>query len=211
VRHSCGAAGRAGKGGELVAESEAGGSAMRLRGPPPPPPPPIVPVPSVEVARVSAAEATGGFEATMLRATSFSDEERHRSVNNEWSTVDSLRHVVLIIDLWLSKAILSAQDPFHPIALPPTFMPPKLPGSSIDPDARPTFDEVCDVLRGRLATVRTYIDALTPDELEHAVEAHAKTVGGALCVLFGEMTAHNRFINRDLDIIEGSRSSQGGP
>ena len=189
-----------------MAEADAGESAMRFRGPPPPPPP-IVPVPSVEAAHASAAEATGGLEATMRRTTSFSDEELHRSVNNEWSTVDSLRHVVLIIDLWLSKAILGEQDPFHPIALPPTFMPPKLPGSSIDPDARPTFDEACDVLRGRLATVRAYIDKLTPDDLERPVKAHAKTVGGALDVLFGEMKAHNRFINRDLDIIEGSRSS----
>ena len=190
-----------------MAEDEAGESATRFRGPPPPPPPPIVPVPSVEAAHASAAEATGGLEATMQRATSFSDEELRRSVNSEWSTVDSLRHVVLIIDLWLSKAILGEQDPFHPIALPPTFMPPKLPGSSIDPDAQPTFDEACDVLRGRLATVRAYIDKLTPEDLERPVKAHAKTVGGALDVLFGEMKAHNRFINRDLDIIQGSRSS----
>jgi hypothetical protein len=189
-----------------MAEADAGESAMRFRGPPPGPPPPVVPVPDVEAAHAAAAEATGDLEATMRRATSFSDEELNRSVDNEWSTVDSLRHVVLIIDLWLSKAVLGEQDPFHPIALPPTFMPPKLPGSSIDPDARPTFDEACDVLRARLATVRAYIDQLTPDDLERPVKAHAKTVGGALDVLFGEMTAHNRFINRDLDIIEGSRS-----
>jgi len=61
---------------------------------------------------------------------------------------------------------------------------------------------------GRLATVRAYIDKVTPDELERPVKAHAETVGGALDVLFGETTAHTRFINRDLDIIEGSRSSQ---
>lgn len=189
-----------------MAEADAGESAMRFRGPPPGPPPPVVPVPDVEAAHASAAAATGDLEATMRRAASFSDEELNRSVDNEWSTVDSLRHVVLIIDLWLSKAVLGEQDPFHPIALPPTFMPPKLPGSSIDPDARPTFDEACDVLRGRLATVRAYIDQLTPADLERPVKAHAKTVGGALDVLFGEMTAHNRFINRDLDIIEGSRS-----
>ena len=179
---------------------------MRFRRPPPGPPPPVVRVPDVEAARARAAEATGGLEATMRRAASFSDEELHRSVNDEWSTVDSLRHVVLIVDLWLSKAVLGEQDPFHPIALPPTFMPPKLPGSSIDPGARPTFDEACYVLRGRLATVRASIDELTPADLERPVQSHAKTVGGALDVLCGEMTAHNRFINRDLDIIEGSRS-----
>jgi DinB superfamily len=191
-----------------MADAKAGESgAMQFRGPPPPPPPPVVPVASVEAARESAAEATGALEATMVRAASFSDEELHRSVNDEWCTVDSLRHIVLIVDLWLSKSVLGEQDPFHPIALPPTFMPPKLPGTSIDPDAQPTFDEACEVVRGRLATVRTSMDDLTPETLDRPVASHAKTVGGALGVLFGEMEAHNRFINRDLDIIESSRSS----
>ena len=62
------------------------------------------------------------------------------------------------------------------------------------------------MLWGRLATVRVSIDEFTPADLDRPVTSHAKTVGGALDVLFGEMTAHNRFINRDLDIIEGSRS-----
>lgn len=190
-----------------MAEAQAGDGAMKFRGPPPSPPPPVVPVASVEEARESAAQATGALEATMVRAASFSDEELHRSVNDEWCTVDSLRHVVLIVDLWLSKAVVGEEDPFHPMALPPSFMPPQLPGTSIDPDARPTFDEACEVVRGRLATVRTSIGELTPDDLERPIPMHAKTVGGALFVLFSEMNAHNRFINRDLDIIEGSRSS----
>src|SRR5262245_30442037 len=190
-----------------MADAVPGEGATQFRGPPPPPPPPVVPVASVEEARRSAAEVTDALEATMARAASFSDEELHRSVNGEWCAVDSLRHVVLIVDLWLSKAVLGEDDPFHPMALPPTFMPPALPGTSIDPDARPTFDEACQVVRGRLATVRTSIDELTPESLERPIAAHAKTVGGALSVLFGELRAHNRFINRDLDIIDGSRSS----
>ena len=194
-------------GSELMAEAEASENATGVRRPLPPPPP-VVPVPTVEAARVSAADATAHLEATMRRARAFSDEERRLGVNDEWSTLDSLRHIVLIIDLWLSKAIVGEPDPFHPIALPPTFMPPKLPGSSIDADARPTFDEACEVLEGRLATVGTYIAKLTPDELDRAVDAHATTVGGALSVLFGEMTAHNHFINRDLDLIENTRPSQ---
>ena len=190
-----------------MADAEPGEGATQFRAPPPSPPPPVVPVASVEEARQSAAEATDALERTMVRAGSFSDEELHRSVNGEWCTVDSLRHVVLIVDLWLSKAVLGEADPFHPMALPPTFMPPQLPGTSIDPDARPTFGEACEVVRGRLAAVRTSVDELTPADLERPIAAHAKTVGGALSVLFGEMQAHDRFINRDLDIIDGSRST----
>jgi hypothetical protein len=165
----------------------------------------VVPVASAEAARASAAEATEGLEATMRRAASFSDEELHRGVNGEWSTVESLRHVVLIVDLWLSKVVLGEDDPFHPMALPPTFMPPKLPGTSIDPDPRPTLDEACAVVRARLAAVGAYVDELTPEDLDRPVANHAKTVGGALGVLLGELKAHTRFINRDLDIVESSQ------
>src|SRR5262245_49064053 len=102
---------------------------------PPPPPPPVVPVPDVDAARKSAAAARSRFEATIARASSFSEDELQQRVDDEWSTVESLRHIVLIVDIWLSKAIRGEQDPFHPMALPPSFMPPKLfPDSSIDPD-----------------------------------------------------------------------------
>jgi hypothetical protein len=92
------------------------------------------------------------------------------------------------------------------MALPPSFMPPKLPGTSIDPDVRPSFAEASDAVRGRLKSVQTYLDGLTPDDLTRAVPAHAQTVGGALNVLFTELKAHNFFINRDLDVVEAQRA-----
>lgn len=147
-------------------------------------------------------KAESRLDATIARASSFSEEERNRRVDDEWSTIESLRHLVLVVDLWLSRVIQGEPDPFHPMALPPTFMPPTLfPGTSIDPESRPSFDEVCGVLTGRLTDLRRYVDELTPDELARPVEAHAKTVGGALSVIFNELAAHDGFINRDLDTI----------
>ena len=175
-----------------------------MSGPPPPPRP--QPVPDVDAARESVTAVTGRLDATMLRATSFTQDERHQRVDDEWSTVESLRHLVLVVDLWLSRNIQGEQDPFHSIGLPPSFMPPKLPGSSIDPDARPTFEQACEVLRGRLADLRGYVDKLTQEELDRPIEAHAGTVAGALGVIFDELNAHDRFINRDLESIESSRA-----
>jgi hypothetical protein len=169
------------------------------------PPPPVTPVPSVEAALAEATTSTAALDATMKRASAFTADDQHRRVNDEWSTVESLRHVVLVVDVWLSRAVLGVDDPFHPMALPPHFMPSKLPGSSIDPDAKPTFDEACEVVRERLDAVRSYVDNLRPEELERPVNNHAKTVGGALNVLFSELQAHNYFINRDLDVIEAGR------
>ena len=157
-------------------------------------------MPSAAAARAESA-VLDSLDATLQRAGTFSEEQMQSGVNGEWSTVESLRHIVLVVDLWLSKAILGEDDPFHPMALPPSFMPPKLPGTSIDPDARPSFDEACDAARGRLKSVRIYVDALTDEELARRVAAHAKTVGGALNVLFTELKAHNAFMNRDLDLL----------
>jgi hypothetical protein len=168
----------------------------------PPPPPPVVPVPSVDAARDLTTQACERLEATMLRASSFAEDQCHQRVNDEWSTVESLRHIVLVIDVWLSRTILGDPDPFHPIALPPTFMPPKLfPESSIDPDARPSFAEACAVVRERAAALRQYVDTLSTEELARPIETHAGTVAGGLSVIFDELAAHDHFINRDLDLL----------
>jgi hypothetical protein len=159
-------------------------------------------VPDVFAARESAAAARRRLEATIARASTLRDDELQQRVNDEWSTVESIRHIVLVIDLWLSRAILGEPDPFDPMALPPSFMPAKLfPESSIDPDARPSFAEACGVLRGRMATVEEYVGRLTPQELARPIQAHAGTVGGALAVLFDEIAAHDHFMNRDLDLL----------
>jgi hypothetical protein len=74
------------------------------------------------------------------------EEQRQQGVNGEWSTVESFRHLVLVIDLWLSHDRRPAGST---MALRPSFMPPKLfPDSSIDPDAR------CETLDRRLTMRR---------------------------------------------------------
>ena len=170
--------------------------------PPPPPPPPVVPVPDVGTAQASATEARDRLEVTIARASSFSEDQLQQRVHDEWSTVESLRHIVLLIDLWLLRSIRGEQDPFHPMALPPSFMPPKLfPDSSIDPHARPTFADACVVVLGRITFVGEYVDTLTPDELARPIDTHAGTVAGALSIIFNELAAHDHFINRDLDLL----------
>lgn len=174
-----------------------------MAGAPPPPPPPVVPVADVDEARASTTAAAERLETTIARAAAFTEDELQQGVGGEWSTVQSLRHIVLVIDLWLGRTIQGEQDPFHPMALPPSFMPPKLfPDCSIDPDACPSFADARDTARDRLAALRRYVDeALTDDELHRAIGGHAGSVGGGLSVIFDELAAHDRFINRDLDLL----------
>jgi hypothetical protein len=159
----------------------------------------------VESARTYVADVTRLLEATVDRAAAFTEGERRTRVNDEWSTVESLQHVVFVVDVWLGRGIGGEEDPFHPIGLPPHFVPRQLPGSSIDPDADPTFEQACEVLRGRLATLAAFCDRLTADELARPIGGHAETVAGGLGVIFDELTYHDGFMNRDLDSIEAAR------
>ena len=168
-----------------------------------PPEPQRVPADPAD-AQQRAAALSQQLRTTTERAAKFGDDDLHRGVNGEWSTVQSLRHLVMVIDVWLSKTIAGEDDPFHPIGLPPHFVGATIPGSSIDPDANPTFAEACAVLDGRLARVREFAASVTEADLARAVGTHAKTVAGALGVVFDELAAHDSFVNRDLDLIEGA-------
>jgi hypothetical protein len=167
--------------------------------PPPGPPPPVVPVVDVEKALSTFRKINDALEATIARGSALTDDQRNRRVNDEWSTIESFRHIVFVIDLWLRKGLSGEEDAFHPIGLPPHFVPAAHFG--LDTDVRPSFDDACDVLRQRLALLRDYVEALTPEELERPVANHAKTAGGALSVIFDELTAHDSFINRDMDLL----------
>jgi hypothetical protein len=178
-----------------------------MSGPPPGPPPAPERVPAdPDDARQHVATVTGLLEGTITRASALTEEQRRQRVDDEWSTIESLQHVVFVIDVWLGRTIKGESDPFHPIGLPPHFIPRVLPGSSIDAQADPTFDEACEILRGRLATLADYCDAITPDDLAHPIGGHAETVAGGLGVIFDELTFHNYFMNRDLDAIESGRA-----
>jgi len=170
------------------------------------PPPPRRVAADPDAARAYVSDVTTLLEATIVRASSFSEAERHQRVNDEWSTVESFRHIVFVVDVWLGKQIKGEDDPFHPMGLPPHFAPRVPPGSSIDEDADPSFDEACEAMRGRLATLAAYVDGLGAEDLKREHPSHAKTVAGALGVIFDELTFHNGFINRDLDAIERDRA-----
>jgi hypothetical protein len=175
--------------------------------PPPGPPPKPRNVPAdARDGQKHVTTVTDLLETSIARASTFTEEERNQRVDDEWSMVESLRHIVFVVDVWLGRTIKGEEDPFHPIGIPPHFVPRKLPGSSIDPDVDPTFDEACDVLRGRLATLDEFCSALTMDELARPIGGHAETVAGGLGVIFDELTFHNGFINRDLDKIEKARA-----
>ena len=62
------------------------------------------------------------WQPTMERAARLTEHERQTSVDEEWSFVDTLRHLIFVTDAWFGRTVLAETDPYDPLGLPPTFL-----------------------------------------------------------------------------------------
>jgi hypothetical protein len=147
---------------------------------------------------------------TVARARTFSPDQLHESVDDEWSFIETLRHLVFATDSWVRRAILGDPAPWHPLDLPWDEMP-DTPGVPRDRAARPTLDEVLALRADRMASVRSVIDELT----DEALAGETKPVEGpgwpppeafplneVLLIILNEEWYHRLFAERDLDVLE---------
>jgi len=150
------------------------------------------------------------WDGTVKRARRLPPELLHESVEGEWSFIETLRHLAFATDSWIKRAILGDPTPWHPLDLPWDEMP-DTPGVPRDRDVRPSLDEVLELRRERMATVRQVIDNLT-DEL---LEGHTEPVEGpcwpeprsypvreCLIVVLNEEWEHRLYAERDLGALE---------
>jgi hypothetical protein len=151
------------------------------------------------------------WDETVRRARALGDEALHRSVDGEWSLVETLRHLIFVTDLWIGYEIERAPRPFHPIGLPASF---DTNGDAygIDASADPTVDEVLEVRAGRIAHVRNLLATMTQEDLDRVPEPDPepgwparkpRSAAACLRVVFNDEWAHHQFAVRDLAIIEG--------
>jgi hypothetical protein len=149
------------------------------------------------------------WAGTVGRARQIDPELLDESVDDEWSFIQTLRHLVFATDSWVRRAILRDPAPWHPLGLPWAGAP-ELPGSSLVLDARPPLDEVLELRRDRMASVRAVIDGLTEESLDRATEAvdapgwpppESFVVRRCLLVVLNEEWHHRLFAERDLDAL----------
>ncbi len=147
---------------------------------------------------------------TVERARRLDPELLHESVDGEWSFIETLRHLVFATDAWIRRAILGDPSPWDPLDLPWDEMP-DTPGVPRDRDARPSLDQVLELRRDRMATVRTVIDGLTDESLgghTEPVEApgwpHPVSYPVRECLLcvLNEEWEHRLYAERDLDALD---------
>lgn len=151
------------------------------------------------------------WEETLRRAERLPEEARFERVDGEWSFVETLRHLVLADDCWISRQYLETDDAFHPLALPPTDYPfDQRHELGLNEAAQPTYEEVVAVFRDRRRRLRELLLEVTTADLDRsrtAVIAPAwgeETHTGAEClkVVLEEYSSHRRYAERDLADLE---------
>ena len=149
------------------------------------------------------------WQSTVARARGLPEPVLYERVDDEWSFVETLRHLVLATDCWLRRMVKGMDHPYHPWGLAGSWL--NDPASwGIDPLAGPSLPDVLELRRERMDEVRQTIGAVTAEELErvcappgspgHPNSDH--TVRACLHVILNEEWEHNGYARRDLDVLD---------
>jgi hypothetical protein len=145
------------------------------------------------------------WEGTLARAKSFPEVALHRNVDDEWSFIQTLRHLNFATAAWIGRMILADASPWHPLDLPWDEAP-GWDGIPWDRGARPSLDEVLTVRRERQGMVRHVMASLTDERLAAEV---TRTEPGwpqlegfpfkkCLRIVLNEEWEHRLYAERDL-------------
>jgi hypothetical protein len=148
------------------------------------------------------------WATTVERARVLPEGLLHERVDGEWSFIETLRHLVMVHDAWLRRAVLGETD-YDPLGLPHDEMP-DLEGVPRDADARPSLDHVLDLRARRHEIASRFFDGLTDERLASEVtvtgpgypEAGTYAVTRCLHAVLDEEWWHRRFAERDLAVLE---------
>jgi len=150
------------------------------------------------------------WAATVARAGRLPEPALTLRVDDEWSFVETLRHLVFATDKLAGHAILDQPQPYHPLGLPATGYPPADAAAlGIDIDAHPSVAEVMKARATCMTLVRGIVDELTDASLDRACPRPApdfpeetRSVGHYLRVVMKEECEHRRYVVRDLAALE---------
>jgi len=149
------------------------------------------------------------WQETVERARGMAPELLHERVDDEWSFIETLRHLVFATDAWVRRAILGEPSPWDPTALPHTEMSDE-PSIPVDLAARPSLDEVLALRADRMATVRQVLADLTDEKLAGWTEpvtepgypaSESFAVRRCLQAILIEEWEHRLYAERDLDVL----------
>jgi DinB superfamily/Pentapeptide repeats (8 copies) len=149
------------------------------------------------------------WKGTVARAQTFPATALHANVDDEWSFIQTLRHLNFASAAWVGRMVLGNTSPWHRLDLPWDEAP-GWDGIPWDREARPSLDEVLTVRRDRQAMVRHLMELLTDDELATDVtrlepgwpRLENFPVKECLLIVLNEEWQHRLYAERDLDALE---------
>ncbi|MCX5384744.1 DinB family protein [Streptomyces sp. NBC_00083] len=138
-----------------------------------------------------------------------------RSVNNEWSAVQTMRHLVFVHDSWFRRCCLGSTELFTPMGIGPSVEPYRG-AHGLDLSLDPALDEIVSVRDAQAAELEAWLDEATavrfaarapvPDDDVWPPYARGRSVGQCLRTVLNETFQHHGFCVRDLDLIEAQNA-----
>lgn len=153
----------------------------------------------------AAVEAT--WAATVERVRALPEALARERVDDEWSFVETLRHLLYASDKWLGNPVLEEDDPHHPLGYGPAAVDET--GTGLTVDADPSLEEILEARSARMGTMRAYVAEVTDADLDRLCartpvgndpEADY-TVRRCLKVVLAEEAEHHRYATRDLAVL----------
>ncbi len=135
----------------------------------------------------------------------------HESVHDEWSAVQTLRHLVFVHDSWFRRCCLGSTELFTAMGLGIESVPSRE-EQGLDPSADPTLDAVLAIRDEQATELERWLAAVTPEQLQEPAPipdddrwppyARGRSVRQCLGTVLGEEFEHHQFCVRDLNLIE---------
>lgn len=149
------------------------------------------------------------WAGTIARARSFPEAALNIRVDEEWSFIETLRHLNFACAAWVNRMVLGDPAPYHALDLPWEEAG-ELDGVTWDVDARPSLEEVLEVRRSRDDVVRHVMATLTDEAMTREVTRSERgwpqlenfPVQRCLRVVLNEEWEHRLFAERDLSALE---------
>ena len=138
---------------------------------------------------------------TIAEATALPGDDARRSVNDEFSFVQTVQHLVFAVDKWWTVPVEGGA--FDPIGLPNRgsldFWAPTL-----DYSLTPTLSEALAVRADRSARIRAYLDTIAEADFDREVDVMENgphPLRECLYTVFEEEFWHLRYARRDLALL----------
>lgn len=139
---------------------------------------------------------------TVTRAHALPPDLLHESVDDEWSFVQTLRHLVFAMDKWFTAPILGKS--FHPIGLPNSGSV-NFPWPGLAYDLTPSVSEVLAVRADRATDFREHLASVATSDFTRPIdvlENGTSPLQECIYTVFDEEFWHNRYAQRDLAQLE---------